>query len=120
LDRKLLYTLISIGAVVIMAVTLSRLPAASREGQEAASHVEADLPQLAARGEESAPAPAYEYIVKEYNGHIAVFLHGAAEPQMILATQVKFLPDYDRTAIAEGIPVSSFEELSALLEDFTS
>jgi hypothetical protein len=33
---------------------------------------------------------------------------------------VKFLPDYDRIQLREGIPVKDYETLSAMIEDYIS
>jgi hypothetical protein len=137
-DKKLLYTLISIGAVVIVAVTLDSAPQRGEHPEQISETGEAvaaeaqDLPhdditprtawRTPLRREQSPQRATREslYIVREHEGHIAVFQADATEPQIILETQVKFLPDYDRRQLREGIPVSSYEELTALIEDYIS
>ena len=118
-DRKLLYTLLSIGAVVMIAVTLGSLPGgeAPPESGEAVSRAQSEVQLEPPSGSEAA-AQAYE--IREYNGQIAVFLAGGDEPQMVLETQVKFLPDLDRAQLAEGIRVQGYEELTRLIEDYIS
>ena len=125
-DRKLLYTLTAIGAVVVVTVTLdaipergeiSPVPAPVAEYGEAAN---AELPFLPYTRVTPEPDPVPVYIIREHEGHIAVFAHGATIPQIIFDTQVKFLPDFDRAQLGEGIEVWSYDELTALIEDYIS
>ncbi|MCL2068849.1 MAG: hypothetical protein FWH00_03025 [Oscillospiraceae bacterium] len=128
-DRKFLYTLAAIGAVVVTAVTLDAMPGSEPETThiteygEAANVRRSDLPRERTTpgytaAQEQDPLPVY--IIREYEGHIAVFAHGDSEPQIVLDTQVKFLPDFDRMQLGEGIEVWSYDELTALIEDYIS
>ncbi len=51
---------------------------------------------------------------------MAVFTAGESEPEVVLDVFVQYLPDLDREQMAEGIPVKDYNELVALLEDYTS
>ena len=131
-DRKLLYTLVSVGAVVAVTVALELLP----DRHDAALQQPLTLPPIAA--DEAArtsrltpaarervtrtPYPEQQtmYILREWNGYIAVFAHGEQEPQIVLEQQVRFLPDIDRMNLREGIIVADREELAALIEDYIS
>ncbi len=62
----------------------------------------------------------YMYVIKEYEGRVAVFPAGKSEPEVVLDVFVQYLPDLDREQMAEGIPVKDYNELVALLEDYTS
>ena len=129
-DRKLLYTLMSIGAVVL--VTLALELSSDRQGPmmpenppDAAGETTAAAPRAIQVPQERAPRIASSerepaYILREWDGYIAVFIEGECEPQMILEQQVRFLPDIDRLHLREGINVSSRAELAALIEDYIS
>ena len=69
-----------------------------------------------------APAqPEYLYLVRAYRDQVAVFLprqtHG---PKYLTGIPVDSLPLADRQALAEGIPVYSDQQLTALLQDYGS
>ncbi len=60
-----------------------------------------------------------KYIVKEYQGLVAVFVPDSPDvPQKLLDARVSALPKADRNMLEEGILVYSDEELSRLLEDY--
>ena len=63
---------------------------------------------------------SYAYILKSYNGRVAVFLPGAAEPQMVLDKLVRHLPDYDQIQLERGIPLKDYAALSSAIEDYIS
>lgn len=55
-----------------------------------------------------------------FRGYVALFDRGAAEPKQIFPCPVSSLPDADRQALEQGIPVRTEDELNRLLEDFLS
>lgn len=55
--------------------------------------------------------------VSEYDGKVAVFREGEAEPMWVLSSSVLSLPDADRHLLKEGIEVAG-SELDLLLSDF--
>ena len=59
-----------------------------------------------------------EWKVAEYNGRIGIFSSDGTLLQM-LETYVKTLPEADRTALREGILISSEEELYSVIEAYT-
>ena len=64
--------------------------------------------------------PDYLYIIKEYDGRVAVFARGERDPEMILERLVHHLPTYDRIQLKEGVRVFTQEELQERIEDYTS
>lgn len=60
------------------------------------------------------------YIVKEYNGKIAVFEKGRDEPYRTTNMSVNFLPDYDKKLLVNGIELQTQQEVDLLLEDYLS
>ena len=70
----------------------------------------------------TADAPAqHRYLVREYEGMVAVFLpRQLFGPKYVTGIPVDSLPLADRQALAEGIPIYSDQQLTALLQDYGS
>jgi hypothetical protein len=60
------------------------------------------------------------YIVKDYNGKVAVFEKDKIEPFKITDCLVSHLPNYDQRILKDGIEVKTELELERLLEDYCS
>lgn len=60
------------------------------------------------------------YLLRDYNGYLAVFIPDKTEPEMIFQVQVRTLPEYDQKALQNGISVSNYKELIERIEDFIS
>lgn len=60
------------------------------------------------------------YIVKSYNGNIAIFENNNNDPFKITNTRLKDLPDEDKKLLNNGIRVSDYNELNCILEDYCS
>jgi len=62
----------------------------------------------------------HRYLLREYDGELAVFRENETEPWKLYSVAVNSLPESDRILLRNGIPVSGEEELRRLLEDYTS
>ena len=60
------------------------------------------------------------YILKEYNGKIAVYSSNSDKPIEITHASTAKLPKSDQEALKDGIKAESKKELNRLLEDFCS
>ena len=103
---------------IAVAVTAALLPGREQEAfpiQEAVSGVEAMQPQ-----EQPKDMEDYLYIIKEYQGRIAIFARGCETPELIFDKQLKHLPEYDRIQLEEGIKIYTADELNARIEDYIS
>ncbi len=60
------------------------------------------------------------YLLKEYDGKLAVFLNGEETPFRLLDGSTAFLPENDKEALEEGIFIPDEESLKKRIEDFTS
>ncbi len=60
------------------------------------------------------------YTVKEYDGHVAIFISDETQPQNIFDSYVSTLPEKDRERLKKGITVSNKEDLQRIIEDYTS
>lgn len=63
---------------------------------------------------------SYAYILKEYQGKLAVYIPGQAQPQKIFNVYLSTLPPFDRTQLQEGIEIQNYEELVRRIEDYIS
>ncbi len=68
----------------------------------------------------SAVKQEYKYIVREYNGKLAVFEFGENKPFRITDLDVALLPQSDQRVLAGGIRVADNKELIRVLEDYCS
>ncbi len=73
----------------------------------------ARITQLAAVQQVTEPA----FLLKAYEGHLALWREGASHPYRILHAELWLLSDSDRQAVEEGIRTESEEALHRLLED---
>lgn len=61
------------------------------------------------------------YLIKEYEGKIAVFESSGAKPVWVIdSPRVRDLPVYDRALLSVGIPIKSAAELGSIIEDYDS
>lgn len=60
------------------------------------------------------------YILKDYNGKIAVFEPSEDTPEQVLDVYVQNLPTMDQQMLKSGIEVDSEQELRNLIEDYDS
>lgn len=62
---------------------------------------------------------AVNFLIKEYNGKIAIFIPTQEPPLHVLDTPfIRDLPDYDQQLLKSGITVTSAEKLQEILEDY--
>lgn len=69
-----------------------------------------------AKSNDMNPPPAY--IVRDYNGWVAVFPYASDNPQTVTGVSVAILPERDQNMLERGISVYSDDELFTLLEDY--
>lgn len=62
----------------------------------------------------------YKYLVGIYHGYVAVFVAGEPAPAYITDAPISTLPLADREMLAAGIKIHTEEELSAILEDYST
>lgn len=68
----------------------------------------------------SAPSNSLTYVVREFNGNIAVFEKGMQKPFQITHIEVTSLPELDQVILKEGIEAINQNELTSILEDYCS
>ena len=121
LDKRLLTTGVSLLLVCTVAAASALFPAGGAEAQPIDDEPAAEV--LRPRIFEPEPPERerdYLYIIREYEGRVAVFGHDSDIPEIILETFVRHLPIYDRIQLQVGVRVYSTKELEARIEDYTS
>ncbi len=66
------------------------------------------------------PNISLSYIVKDFNGNVAVFEADASAPFRVTEVSISTLPKADQERLQEGIAVADQAELNTLLEDLCS
>ncbi len=66
------------------------------------------------------PSNSLSYIVKDFNGNIAIFEEQGKDPIKIIDVYTSSLPKTDQKMLMQGILVKNRAELNALLEDLCS
>lgn len=64
--------------------------------------------------------PEYQYLLKEYNGKLAVYFSNSQTPETVFDLYLSTLPEYDRGQLRLGVPVKDYEELVKRIEDYIS
>ncbi len=74
----------------------------------------------AARQAEMQERAPVGYVLRAYEGHLAIYRENGIRPYRVLDTEVWLLPEEDRTALEDGILLKTEQELRQLLEDWDS
>lgn len=104
--------LIAVTAVIVLASSVTSIIFSSKAENAVAAEV--------SRNVSHTEKPSYSYIIKEYNGKLAVFETGSDVPFRITELDISTLPISDQTILNNGIEVSDSKELSRILEDYCS
>ncbi len=103
-----------IGVVLVSIITIAAAHS---------SPVEAP-PELVASSEPQPPArkdtSGYPYLLRAYDGKLAVFTDDLVEPDLVFDVYVQSLPEYDQKELERGVRVEDYQKLTALIEDYIS
>lgn len=102
--------MILIGIMVVSLVTVAAVNALPAEDAPSTSQASADPRQQA----------QYPYLLRTYQGKLAVFTTNLAQPDLVFDVYVRTLPPYDKQQLDKGIRVESYEKLTKLVEDYIS
>lgn len=104
-------------AIAILSITAACILSAGTAAAFSSLHEQRQR-EFSSAAESTASAPAYW--LREYEGKLAVFEEGTPQPVQIIDLDVRTLPPYDQGLLQAGIAADSRQELSRLLEDYTS
>ena len=62
----------------------------------------------------------YPYLLRTYDGKLAVFTDDLVQPDLVFDVYVRTLPEYDQEQLEHGIRVESYDKLTSLIEDYIS
>lgn len=69
---------------------------------------------------DKASSHSITYIVKNFNGRVAVFEDSNSTPFRVTDVNIKDLPKDDQILLESGITANSKEQLNSILEDYLS
>ncbi len=100
----------------------SRSPSAPASENTAIIQKEQPEPQaLQESSTQALPQPETPgYYLRDHEGKLGVFVGNSSEPEIIFDVYIRYLPEYDRQQLAEGIYVGDYARLLSLIEDYTS
>lgn len=101
--------------LMINSLLIPSLPSVNAENTPQATQINS-----AKESPESSTPPEQFYMLKTYNGKLAVYSSDSDTPIEITDASVAKLPKSDQQALKEGIKVDTKKELDRLLEDFCS
>ena len=110
--NAILLTLVGIVAVSLLTVgVVYALPQESPAEFSSGASAEA-LP--------SEDTSGYPYLLRSYDGKLAVFTDDLVEPDLVFDVYVRTLPEYDQQQLERGVRVKDYDKLTALIEDYKS
>ncbi len=123
-DKRLAVTGAAVAVVAATAIVGALFPLRqeeARQAREPVSGIQTRNPAAAPSGaNEKAGSDDYLYLLREYEGKVALFARGSQTPQLVFERPVRHLPEYDQMLLEDGIKINSDEELVARIEDYIS
>ena len=80
--------------------------------------IEREKSSAAAKEASLRERPPVGYVLREYQGHLALYREKATRPYRILDTETWLLSEEDKSALSEGIFLEDEQALRQLLEDW--
>ncbi len=121
----ILYSVISLTLAIVIALTvitsvsLSKVNVLQKRVTEQTQESETAAPPV--NEEVMAEITSQRlYVLGVRDGKLTVYASDGTTIVEILSTYIYYLPENDRRALSEGIDVYSSEELSSLIQDYTS
>jgi hypothetical protein len=107
---------IAISAVILVfAMTVGSKSVTDKKTMANAEEYQTPQPQTVTT---TAVTQPLGYIMREYEGEVAIFREGSSSPYQILDYPVYLLGEAEQEEVKEGIRVDTFEEIRKLVEDF--
>lgn len=105
MSRRLIFCLVMTLSFLVLVGTISALTPDTVQQEQTA---------------ETAPSNANGYIIKNFQGKVAVFRSGDEILMNITDTEINSLPDFDKQQLQIGVYAANERELKRLLEDYCS
>lgn len=68
----------------------------------------------------SSSSSAVIYIIRSYQGKVAIFQPGKSEPSRVLDVYVETLPKEEQDKLKAGIEIETQEQLESMIDNYTS
>ena len=121
-SRLIILSVAVLAALLCVGAALAS-PRASEKPEQQSVNTQPQNPQEPDDSEARRPVPDEnaKYTVTAYEGRLAVYLTAQMDaPQYVTDVEVSTLPLADREALQTGIPIYNEEELTSILEDYSS
>lgn len=103
--------------VGIIGVSLITIGAAYAIPQEVPSELIPSSTPIISSSQDKSEGP---FLLRTYDGKLAVFTSDLVEPDLLFEVYVRTLPISDQKALEKGVRVETYEKLTALIEDYIS
>ncbi len=122
MPRRIVLSLAVAIAALLLGLVLAFLsrgstpePQPQEEPISPAQPVENPLPD-----EPEEPQSPAGYLLRDYEGRLAIFREESNTPEMIFDVYTRLLPQADQERLTEGISAPDYETLTRLIEDYIS
>lgn len=123
MPRRIILSLTIAIAALLLGLVLAFFSRSTSSPQPQPSSDPQQTTQSAAPPIEKEPEPIPSpsgYLLRSYDGRLAVFREGSDTPEMIFDVYTRLLPQSDRERLEEGISAPDYETLTRLIEDYIS
>ena len=118
--KRLIAAIASVSAAIAAGVALAVVPRTDAgPSPRLTAEVVAAEPSSSLAPRDPVPEETV-YLLGEYNGRVSVLSPATREPEMVFDIFIRTLPDIDQELLRQGIQVSTYEELTRLIEDYIS
>lgn len=118
--KRLIAAIASVSAAIAAGVALAVAPRTDVVASpQSLAEVVSAAPSSSQPSQDAVPEET-SYLLGEYNGRVSVLSPSTREPEMVFDIFIRTLPDIDQELLRQGIQVSTYEELTRLIEDYIS
>lgn len=113
-------TVVSIITAFVLTITLPGKNPFLKENNVNLNQSDVPVPGESAESIPTSEPYSYQYILKDYEGKLAVYLPDASEPEKIFNVYLSTLPPFDRGQLQQGVKIKDYAELVQRIEDYIS
>lgn len=113
-------TVVSIITAFVLTITLPGRNPFLKENNVNLNQSDVPVPGESAEFIPTGEPYSFQYILKDYEGKLAVYLPDASEPEKIFNVYLSTLPPFDRGQLQQGVKIKDYAELVQRIEDYIS
>ncbi|MEM1484777.1 hypothetical protein V6615_07815 [Oscillospiraceae bacterium PP1C4] len=103
-----------IGVILVSLITIGAVYALPQDTPAGLTPPSSSVPYS------SEETSGYPYLLRTYEGKLAVFTTDLVQPDMVFDVYVRTLPELDKEELERGVRVENYDKLTALIEDYIS